>query len=41
MIYQDGQLANDIWDIHNVAYILLCIFITKAFYESSRNQPTV
>ena len=41
MIYQDGVLANDMWDIHNVAYILLCIFITKAFYESSRNQHTV
>lgn len=41
MIYQDGDLADDMWDIHNVAYILLCIFITKAFYESSRNQHTV
>ncbi len=41
MIYQDGVLANDMWDIHNVAYILFCILITKAFYESSRNQHTV
>jgi hypothetical protein len=26
--------ALKIWDIHNIAYIILCIFIAKALYES-------
>jgi hypothetical protein len=37
MINQNSVLANNIWDVHNVAYILLCIFITKAFYASARH----
>ena len=41
MISQDGKLAERIWDVHNIAYIILCIFITKAFYESARHQYTV
>ena len=40
MIEQDIQLALDIWNLHNIAYILLCIFITRALYVSSRNQYT-
>ncbi len=31
--------ATKIWYVHNIAYIIFCIFITKAFYESVRNQP--
>ncbi|PVD54337.1 hypothetical protein DC498_02520 [Terrimonas sp.] len=26
-------LAEKIWDIHNIAYIVFCIFIAKGFYE--------
>ncbi len=32
MITQNQSLANNMWDVHNVAYIILCIFISKAFY---------
>ena len=28
--------AKNIWNLHNISYIILCIFITKAFYESRR-----
>ncbi len=28
-------LATNMWSIHNVAYILLCTFISKAFYVSA------
>ncbi len=41
MINHDNLLAENIWYVHNIAYILLCIFITKAFYESARHQLTV
>ena len=41
MINQDDLLAERIWNIHNIAYILLCIFITRAFYDSSRHQFAV
>lgn len=36
MIKQDWRLANSMWDVHNVAYILFCLSIAKAFYVSSR-----
>ncbi|MFI5159918.1 MAG: hypothetical protein ACHQHN_01510 [Sphingobacteriales bacterium] len=32
MITQNTQLADRIWKVHDVAYIILCIFITRAFY---------
>jgi len=41
MIDQNLKLADSFWDVHNVAYIILCIFITKAFYEPARYQHTV
>ncbi len=37
MIKENPQLANNMWDIHNVAYIFLCIFISKAFYVPVAN----
>ncbi len=37
MIKENGHLANNMWDVHNVAYIILCIFITKAFYVPASN----
>jgi hypothetical protein len=37
MITQNMALANEIWDVHNVAYIILCLFITRAFYATTRN----
>jgi len=38
MMKQDPSLAEAIWNIHNMAYIILCIFITKALYVSARHQ---
>jgi hypothetical protein len=28
----DEQFAVSIWDIHNISYIIFCIFLSKAFY---------
>jgi len=41
MIYQDAKLAENIWGVHNVAYIILNVFITMAFYESARHRYSV
>ena len=41
MIDQNSSLADNVWNVHNIAYIILCIFITKAFYEPARYQLTV
>lgn len=37
MIKENSHLANNMWDVNNVAYIILCIFITKAFYVPASN----
>ena len=36
LIDQDKEMAKQMWNIHNVAYIILCIFIATAFYASPR-----
>jgi hypothetical protein len=41
MLKQDVQLARNIWDVHNYAYIILCLFITKALYDAPRYQYSV
>lgn len=38
MAYQDVHLALDIWNVHNLAYIVFCIFLTRALYGSTRHQ---
>ncbi|MEO8109044.1 MAG: hypothetical protein ABI594_03380 [Ginsengibacter sp.] len=37
MIKENPHLANNMWDVNNAAYIILCIFITKAFYVPASN----
>jgi hypothetical protein len=37
MITQNMALAAGIWNVHNVAYIILCLFITRALYATIRN----
>ncbi len=37
MIKENSHLANNMWDVNNAAYIILCIFITKAFYVPASN----
>ena len=32
MLTQDPNLADNMWNVHNLAYIILCIFIAKSFY---------
>jgi hypothetical protein len=36
MIRENAMLANQMWDVHNLAYITLCLFITKAIYVPLR-----
>lgn len=31
-------LSISLWNIHNIAFIILCIFLTKAFYGTVRNK---
>ncbi len=32
MITENPIVANNMWNVHNISYILLCTFISKAFY---------
>ena len=41
MITVDVELAINIWNVHNIAFIIFCLFITKAFYGSVRHQYSV
>jgi len=34
MIDVNVMLAVNIWNVHNIAFIIFCLFITKAFYGS-------
>jgi hypothetical protein len=38
LLNEGKQLANDMWDVHNVAYILLCLFIAKSFYVPATSR---
>jgi hypothetical protein len=40
MITQNRVLATDIWNVHNVAYIILCLFITRALYATTGKYAT-
>jgi FtsH-binding integral membrane protein len=41
MIQADPKMANDMWDVHNYAYITLCLFTAKAMYDATRYQYSV
>jgi len=41
MIDVDRKLAENIWNVHNIAFIIFCLFITKAFYGSNRYKYSV
>ena len=41
MLDEDIGLALDIWYVHNIAFILFCLFITKAFYVSAGNKYAI
>ena len=38
MITQNLVLALDIWNVHNAAYIILCLFIARALYANTRKH---
>ncbi|MEO8108583.1 MAG: hypothetical protein ABI594_01055 [Ginsengibacter sp.] len=38
MIKENQKLADNMWTVHNVAYIILCIFIAIAFYRSNKQK---
>ena len=40
MLYVDKQLAVNIWHVHNIAFIIFCLFIAKAFYGTVRYKFT-
>jgi len=37
MIKENSGLANNMWSVHNIAYIILSIFIAKSFHATDRN----
>jgi hypothetical protein len=41
MINVDVELAINIWNVHNIAFIIFCFFLTKAIYGSFRYQYSV
>jgi hypothetical protein len=41
MIYVDEDLAVNIWNVHNIAFIIFCLFIAKGLYGSNRYKYSV
>jgi FtsH-binding integral membrane protein len=41
MIDVDVDLVVRMWDVHNISFIIFCLFLTKAFYGPFRNQYSV
>ncbi len=41
MIEVNMMLAVNIWNIHNIAFIIFCLFLTKAFYGPVEYKPAV
>ncbi len=41
MLNVDIDLAINIWNVHNVAFIVFCLFLTKAFYGPFRYQYSI
>jgi hypothetical protein len=37
----DANLAANIWHVHNIAFIIFCLFITKGLYGSHRYKYSV
>lgn len=37
MIKDNPELARSMWNVHNVAYIVLCLFIARSFYVAAAN----
>jgi hypothetical protein len=37
----DENLAANIWNVHNIAFIIFCLFIAKALYGSNRYKYSI
>ncbi|MEP7251103.1 MAG: hypothetical protein ABI683_01950 [Ginsengibacter sp.] len=41
VITKDFSIPNNMWSVHNIGYIVLCLFIAKAFASAEKiNAPT-
>lgn len=40
MVNMDVELALNIWNLHNLSFIVFCLFMAKAFYGTSRYKFT-
>lgn len=41
MLSVDVRLAVNIWNVHNIAFVIFCFFIAKAFYGPVRYQYSI
>ena len=41
MLNVDIKLAINIWNVHNIAFVIFCLFITKAFYGTVRYRYSI
>ena len=41
MLNVDVKLAVSIWNVHNIAFIIFCLFLTRAFYGTTRYQYSI
>ncbi len=41
MIKENLRLADNMWTVHNIAYIILCVFIAKAFYQFDKQKKII
>ncbi|MEO7445173.1 MAG: hypothetical protein ABIT96_10060 [Ferruginibacter sp.] len=37
MLEVNSKLSENMWNVHNIAFIIFCIFIAKAYYGTARN----
>ncbi len=38
MITENPDLADRMWDVHNMSYVIMCLFLTKALYVPVRTD---
>ena len=41
MLAEDWQLADNMWSVHNVAYIILCLLIAIAFSSVKKYNASI
>ncbi len=41
MIKENERLADNMWTVHNIAYIILCLCIARAFYQSKKQKTKI